>query len=193
MSSVIWSVTVVYVWLQILTTRPNRPWFPDDRFAEIWSFSLGKWGISHNPTLIGESISYHWFSFAWVGILSNLTFMEVNQLMSLFAPVVIAVACSVIGFTIIKSFVSNYLLAICALILAFAVDTQPLFRGFGFHAFQVNSFSQFFSFFIVSHFFSFFSVVFSVFRRFFGCFCTFCWEITGFPGCCLKATETFFF
>lgn len=148
LSLVIWSVTGVYVWLQILTTRPNRPWFPDDRFAEIWSFSLGKWGISHNPALIGEGISYHWLSFAWVGLLSNLTLTEVNQLMPLFAPVVIAVACSVIGFTIIKSFVSNYFLAICALILAFAVDTQPLFRGFGFHAFQVNSFSQFFSFFI---------------------------------------------
>lgn len=137
-----------FVWLQILKNRPDRSWFPDDQFAELWSHSVGKWGVSHNPMLMGESISYHWFSFAWVGLISNLTSVDVGDVLSLFAPVVVGVACAVLGYSIVRSFVRNSMSAIAVLIIAFLVDTERFFRGFGFHAFQVSSFSQFFSLFL---------------------------------------------
>jgi len=62
----------VATWIRIVDNRPTRAWFADDRFAEVLGFSLGKWGLSYNPMLLGESISYIWFSFAWVGALSRL-------------------------------------------------------------------------------------------------------------------------
>jgi hypothetical protein len=142
----LWAGVGVFIWQHILITRPNRPWFPDDQFGEIWSHSLGKWGLSHNPMLMGESISYHWLSFAWVGLLSNLTSVNVDIALTLFAPIVVAVACSVIGFSIVRSFVKSSKLAVLVLCIAFVVDTERFFRGFGFHAFQLSSFSQFFSF-----------------------------------------------
>ena len=133
------------IWVQIIGTRPDRPWFADDRFAEIFSFSLGKWGISHNPMLISENISYHWFSFAWIGGLSNLSGTKIDVLFALFGPAIIAFVCAILGFGIIKSITSNTTIAICSLVLAVAVDTERLFEGYGFNAFQLSSFSQFFS------------------------------------------------
>jgi hypothetical protein len=146
LSLVIGSAIGVVTWLQILATRPKRPWFPDDQFGEIWSHSLGKWGLSHNPMLMGESISYHWLSFAWVGLLSKLTSVNVDIALSLYAPIIVAVACSILGISIVRSFVKSSIMAVTALFIAFAVDTERFFRGFGFHAFQLSSFSQFFSF-----------------------------------------------
>ncbi len=135
----------LFLWLRILDTRPGRPWWADDRFAELFSFSLGKWGLSHNPMLISESISYHWFSFAWIGVLSNLSRVNIDVTFVLFGPAVIAMVCAILGFAIIKSFSSNSTIAICSLALAVFVDTERLFEGYGFNAFQLSSFSQFFS------------------------------------------------
>ena len=141
----LWLGIGVFIWIQILNARPNRPWFPDDQFGEIWSYSLGKWGLSHNPMLMGESISYHWFSFAWVGSLSNLSAVNIEVSAALFAPMVVAVGCAILGYSIVRSFIRNPMLAVFALCIAFVVDTERFFRGFGFHAFQLSSFSQFFS------------------------------------------------
>ena len=135
----------LFLWLRILNTRSVRPWWADDRFAELFSFSLSKWGLSHNPMLISETISYHWFSFAWIGVLSSLSGTNIDLAFVLFGPVVIAMACAILGFAIIKSFTPNSAIAICSLALAVFVDTERLFEGYGFNAFQLSSFSQFFS------------------------------------------------
>ena len=141
----LFSLSSCLIWLRILDTRPNRAWFADDRFAELFSFSLGKWGVSHNPMLVSESISYHWFSFAWIGVVSNLTFTTVEVLFAHFGPVVIAMACAILGFAIIKTFTQNTTVTLVSLALAVSVDTERLFEGYGFNAFQLSSFSQFFS------------------------------------------------
>ncbi len=135
----------LFLWLRILDTRPVRPWFADDRFAEIFSFSLGKWGLSHNPMMISENISYHWFSFAWIGVLSKLSGTNIDVAFVLFGPVVIAMACAILGFAVIKTFTPNLTTAIFALVFAVSMDTERLFEGYGFNAFQLSSFSQFFS------------------------------------------------
>ena len=135
----------LFLWLRILNTRSVRPWWADDRFEELFSFSLSKWGLSHNPMLISETISYHWFSFAWIGVLSSLSGTNIDLAFVLFGPVVIAMACAILGFAIIKSFTPNSTIAICSLALAVFVDTERLFEGYGFNAFQLSSFSQFFS------------------------------------------------
>ena len=134
-----------FVWLRVLDTRPIRPWFADDRFAEIFSFSLGQWGVSHNPMMMGESISYHWFSFAWIGALANMANESIEIMLAQFGPMIIGFGCAILGYSISRSLVSRPSTAIVALSLAVVVDTERLFRGFGFHAFQLSSFSQFFS------------------------------------------------
>ena len=134
-----------FVWLRVLDTRPIRPWFADDRFAEIFSFSLGRWGVSHNPMMMGETISYHWFSFAWVGALANMVNESIEIMLTQFGPMIIGFGCAILGYSISRSLVSRPSTAIVAVSLAVVVDTERLFRGFGFHAFQLSSFSQFFS------------------------------------------------
>jgi len=141
----LYSLSGLFCWIRVLGARPSRPWFPDDSFAEVWSFSIGKWGLSHNPMLMGESISYHWFSFAWTGLASKLTFMQVTEFLPLFAPIVVAFVCSILSFQVINSVLKNSVITIYVLIAFFLFDTEKVFRGFGFHAFQANSFSQFFS------------------------------------------------
>ena len=141
----LFSLSRCLIWLRILDARPNRAWFADDRFAELFSFSLGKWGVSHNPMLVSESISYHWFSFAWIGVVSNLTFTTVEVLFAHFGPVVIAMACAILGFEISQTFTRNTTVTLVSLALAVSVDTERLFEGYGFNAFQLSSFSQFFS------------------------------------------------
>jgi hypothetical protein len=139
------SAIALFVWLRVLDTRPVRPWFADDRFAEIFSFSLGRWGVSHNPMMMGETISYHWFSFAWVGALTNMANESIEIMLAQFGPMVIGFGCAILGYSISRSLVSRSSTAIVAVSLAVVVDTERLFRGFGFHAFQLSSFSQFFS------------------------------------------------
>ena len=139
------SAVAFFVWLRVLDTRPIRPWFADDRFAEIFSFSLGRWGVSHNPMMMGETISYHWFSFAWVGALANMANESIEVMLAQFGPMVIGFGCAILGYSISRSLVSRPSTAIVAVSLAVVVDTERLFRGFGFHAFQLSSFSQFFS------------------------------------------------
>ena len=134
-----------FVWLRVLDARPIRPWFADDRFAEIFSFSLGRWGVSHNPMMMGETISYHWFSFAWVGALANMANESIDIMLTQFGPMIIGFGCAILGYSISRSLVSRPSTAIVAVSLAVVVDTERLFRGFGFHAFQLSSFSQFFS------------------------------------------------
>jgi hypothetical protein len=139
------SAVALFVWLRVLDTRPVRPWFADDRFAEIFSFSLGRWGVSHNPMMMGETISYHWFSFAWVGALANMANESIEIMLAQFGPTIIGFGCAILGYSISRSLVSRPSTAIVAVSLAVVVDTERLFRGFGFHAFQLSSFSQFFS------------------------------------------------
>lgn len=145
MFSLLMSASGGLIWSRIIDTRPDRAWFADDRFVELFSFSLGKWGVSHNPMLISESISYHWFSFAWIGVISNLAFSKVDVVVAQFGPVIIAMTCAVLGFAIIKAFTRNTTVALVSLALAVSVDTERLFEGYGFNAFQLSSFSQFFS------------------------------------------------
>lgn len=134
-----------FVWLRVLDTRPIRPWFADDRFAEIFSFSLGQWGVSHNPMMMGESISYHWFSFAWVGAIANMSNESIEIMLAQFGPMIIGFGCAILGYSISRLLVSRPSTAIVAVSLTVVVDAERLFRGFGFHAFQLSSFSQFFA------------------------------------------------
>ena len=135
-----------FVWLRVLDTRPIRPWFADDRFAEIFSFSLGRWGVSHNPVLVGETISYHWFSYAWFGAVSNLSGVQISEIVPLFGPVIVASITAIICVEIARLFLHSYSQALIVTAVIVLVDTERYFRGFGFHAFQLASFSQFFSF-----------------------------------------------
>lgn len=135
----------VFVWMRILETRPIRPWFADDRFAEIFSFSLGRWGVSNNPILIGETISYHWFSYAWVGALSNLTGVQISVILPLFGPMIIAAVSAILCVVIVLSFLKKLPHSIVVVAVVVLIDTERFFRGFGFHAFQLASFSQLFS------------------------------------------------
>ena len=134
-----------FVWMRILDTRPQRPWFADDRFAEIFSFSLGRWGMSHNPVIVGETVSYHWFSYAWIGAVSNLANVKLELILPLFGPVIIAGVCVILGFAITRAVLSHSLYAILGVACAVFFDTEKLFRGFGFHVLQISSLSQFFS------------------------------------------------
>ncbi|NDA97456.1 MAG: hypothetical protein EBY08_06195, partial [Actinobacteria bacterium] len=101
--------------------------------------------MSHNPMMMGESISYHWFSFAWVGSLANLTTLSIETALTQFGPMVIALICVILGYSIARVFAKSSTIALCAVGVSFVVDTERLFRGYGFHAFQLSSFSQFFS------------------------------------------------
>ena len=134
-----------FVWLRVLDTRPIRPWFADDRFAEIFSFSLGRWGVSHNPVLVGETISYHWFSYAWFGAVSNLGGVQISVIVPLFGPVVVASISAIICVEIARHFLRSYSSVLIVTSVIVLVDTERFFRGFGFHTFQLASFSQFFS------------------------------------------------
>jgi hypothetical protein len=139
------SAIALFVWLRVLDTRPVRPWFADDRFAEIFSFSLGRWGVSHNPILVGESVSYHWFSYAWLGTVSNLSSAQIAVVVPLYGPVLVAALSAIMCVEIARIFSKNHFQAIVVASVVVLVDTEQFFRGFGFHAFQLASFSQFFS------------------------------------------------
>ncbi len=143
--AIISTVVSVIVWLLVLSSRPLQPRLFDDLWMEIWTFSFGKWGFSHNPMMMGESISYHWFSFAWTGQMTHLTFISAANFVQLQGVVVVAFAVSVLFLAIIRKVSDNDQLAVLAMLMISATDTQALFRGIGFHSLQLHSFSQFFS------------------------------------------------
>lgn len=95
--------------------------------------------------MMGEYISYHWFSFAWTGQMTHLTLISAANFVQLQGVVVLAFAVSVLFFAIIRKVSENDQLAVFAMLMISATDTQALFRGIGFHSLQLHSFSQFFS------------------------------------------------
>ncbi|NBY60943.1 MAG: hypothetical protein EBQ54_01135 [Actinobacteria bacterium] len=95
--------------------------------------------------IVGETVSYHWFSYAWIGAVSNLANVKLELILPLFGPVIIAGVCVILGFAITRAVLSHSLYAILGVACAVFFDTEKLFRGFGFHVLQISSLSQFFS------------------------------------------------
>ena len=60
--------------LRIVQSRPSLWWIKtqDFQFFESLSYSLAHWGFRDQVYATGNPILYHWFSFAWTGMLSRV-------------------------------------------------------------------------------------------------------------------------
>ena len=67
-------VLVVGTALLVIRNRPTLWWIKtqDFQFFESLSYSLAHWGSSDQVFATGNPILYHWFSFAWTGMISRI-------------------------------------------------------------------------------------------------------------------------
>jgi len=81
-------------WLAASTIRPDRWWhfyqYNDTAFFESIGWSIAHWGVFEYPGFVGSSISgYHWFAYAFFGVLSHLSGLEPWDALTKFAPLLL--------------------------------------------------------------------------------------------------------
>jgi len=61
--------------VMVLATRPKIWWITqnDQHFYQAISSSLAKWGFNDNTLSSGFRLSYHWFPYAWSGLVQRLS------------------------------------------------------------------------------------------------------------------------
>jgi len=68
-------LTLVCTGITVLATRPKIWWITqsDQPFYQAISSSLAKWGFNDNTLSSGFRLSYHWFPYAWSGLVQRLS------------------------------------------------------------------------------------------------------------------------
>jgi len=68
-------LTLVCTGIAVLATRPKIWWITqtDQHFYQAISSSLAKWGFNDNTLSSGFRLSYHWFPYAWSGLVQRLS------------------------------------------------------------------------------------------------------------------------
>jgi hypothetical protein len=126
--------------------RPSMRLLPDDRFFARVVWSLGEWGFTTNPFVFGESLRYHWGSYAWLGLLSRASGSGAEAGVRTVGPLVVGLLCATGLVALARRCGARPAAAMVAAAVAAACDTYAITgRGRGFHIAWVESFSQFVS------------------------------------------------
>ena len=108
----------------------------DAPYLESLSTSVEKFGPSGNISALGQSISYHWFSFAWVGLVSEVSAAGNWTVLTYVLPVVsclvIALLVQSITLKLTSSRVSAIVAATSVLLLSDVVTTTSPSQLFAF-------------------------------------------------------------
>jgi len=119
--------------LQILRSRPGLWWIKtqDYQFFESLSYSLAHWGSHDQIYASGYAVKYHWFSYAYIGMLSRIIHADEWQVLTRGSPVLVAVGILLIAHAVFERLIKSNAL------LPMAMVVFVLLNDFNFESFSM--------------------------------------------------------
>lgn len=108
-------------------------WIEDTDVAlyEAMSRTLGTWGFRENINAAGNATHYHWFAYAWSGLIDRVGNAESWITNTRILPIIIALGIVLMIWSVLKVLFNNRIIIICSLIAISCFDTaQSWGRGF---------------------------------------------------------------
>jgi hypothetical protein len=143
--SLLISVVAMYV---MVSTRPKIWWMLEEveyPFFEALSSSLASWGIQDYILASGTELKYHWFTYAWIGIIDRSSNIEIFRSSTLIAPVVFTVAITSLIWSLINRFSLSVRKTYLFTLVSMTASSYPIWGG-GIKITMLSSPSQFFAF-----------------------------------------------
>lgn len=143
--SLLASAIAMYV---MVSTRPKIWWMLEEveyPFFEALSSSLANWGIQDYVLNSGTEIKYHWFTYAWIGMVDRASKIEIFRSSTRIAPVIFTVAITSLIWSIINRSSSSPKRTYLFTFVSMTASSYPIWGG-GIKITMLSSPSQFFAF-----------------------------------------------
>jgi len=140
-------VSAVIAAIYMIANRPKIWWFMyehDFPFFQALSRSLADWGLRDYVLLSGTNTRYHWFTYAWIGLVDRSSDASVFFVLTKFAPAVFAVLITAVAWSFVNRFSKSLLRTFFATFTVMTASTYPLW-GYGSKISFLASPSQFFA------------------------------------------------
>jgi hypothetical protein len=131
----------------MIANRPKIWWFMyehDFPFFQALSRSLSDWGLRDYVLLSGTTTRYHWFTYAWIGLVDRTSGAQVFFVLTRVAPAVFVVLITAVSWSFINRFSKSTFRTYIGTLLVMTASTYPLW-GYGSKISFLASPSQFFA------------------------------------------------
>jgi hypothetical protein len=150
------SLSAVIAGIYMIANRPKIWWFMyehDFPFFQALSRSLSDWGLRDYVLLSGTTTKYHWFTYAWIGLVDRTSGAQVFFVLTRVAPAVFVLLITAVSWSFINRFSKSTFRTYIGTLLVMTASTYPLW-GYGSKISFLASPSQFFAtsiFFVAAH------------------------------------------
>ncbi len=130
----------------MIASRPKIWWLVHDEFPffQLISRSLADWGFQDYALQSGVAFKYHWFTYAWIGLVDRTSGASVFFVLAKVAPVIFALLITAVSWSFISSFSKSILRTYTGTLLVMSASTYPLW-GYGLKITLLMSPSSFFT------------------------------------------------
>jgi hypothetical protein len=150
------SLCAVVAGIYMIANRPKIWWFMyehDFPFFQALSRSISDWGLRDYVLLSGTTTKYHWFTYAWIGLVDRTSEVPVFFVLTKVAPAVFVLLITAVSWSFINQFSKSTFRTYIGTLLVMTASTYPLW-GYGAKISFLASPSQFFAasiFFVAAH------------------------------------------
>ncbi len=143
----IFSLGAVIAGIYMISNRPKIWWFMyeyDFPFLQSLSRSLADWGLGDYVLLSGTSTRYHWFTYAWIGLVDRSSDASTFLVLTRVAPVVFVLLITGITWALISQHSISKLRTFLSTLIVMTASSYPLW-GYGMKITFLASPSQFYA------------------------------------------------
>jgi hypothetical protein len=133
--------------IYMIAIRPKIWWFMyehDFPFFQALSRSLADWGLRDYVLLSGTNTRYHWFIYAWIGLVDRTSGASVFFVLTKAAPFTFTLLITAISWSYINRFSKSQFRTFVGTLIVMTASTYPLW-GYGSKISFLASPSQFFA------------------------------------------------
>jgi hypothetical protein len=126
------SLSAVIAGIYMIANRPKIWWFlydSDYAFLQAFSRSLADWGLSDYLLLSGTDTKYHWFSYAWIGLVDRSSGASNFFVLTRIAPVLFVLLITCIIWKIINQFSISMLRTFASTLVVMTASSYSLWGG----------------------------------------------------------------
>ena len=122
-------VSAVVAGALMIINRPDVWWFLEEAdfpYLQALSHSLAERGISDGFLVSGTAIKYHWFTYAWIGLVERASNAAVFLMLTKVAPSVVVFLITGLSWSFIERYSQNRLRTFMATLVIMNASSYPL-------------------------------------------------------------------
>jgi hypothetical protein len=126
------NLCAVVAGIYMIANRPKIWWFlydSDYAFLQALSRSLADWGLSDYLLLSGTDTKYHWFSYAWIGLVDRSSGASTFFVLTRIAPVLFVLLITCIIWKLINQFSTSILRTFASTLVIMTASSYSLWGG----------------------------------------------------------------